>query len=76
MLIDAAAGAGLGHGQRADGAAGDQVREVPRLLLGRAVELQLVDAELGVRGIERAMGAAGARELFHDDAVRLVAEGG
>ncbi|RBQ84859.1 hypothetical protein VDGD_20868 [Verticillium dahliae] len=72
---DVAAGARLGHGEGADARAGNEAGQVLLLLLGVAVELQLVDAELGVGGVAEADGARGARQLLHDDAVGLVAHG-
>lgn len=53
---DVAAGAGLGHGQRANLGAGNQAGEVLLLLLRAAVELQLVHAELRVRRVAQPNG--------------------
>jgi hypothetical protein len=45
------AGRVLRHGERANLVSGDQAWEVLLLLFGRAVEHELVDAELGVGGV-------------------------
>lgn len=71
---DVAAGTRFGHGQGPDLGSRDEARQVPLLLVGVAVELQLVDAQLRVGGVAEADAAASPGQLLHDDAVGLVAQ--
>jgi hypothetical protein len=70
---DVGAGVRLGHRQRADMLAGDQLRQVFRLLFRRAVALDLVDAQVRVRAVGQAHRGRGARDFFHRHDVRQVA---
>ena len=70
------AGAGLGHGQGAHVCAVHQLRQIAVPLRIAAMTRELIDAEIGVRSIGEPDRAAGARDLFHDDDVRQVAQVG
>ncbi len=71
---DVRAGAGLGHGERADMLAADQLRQVAPLLGLRAVLADLVDAEIGMGAVGQADRGRGARDFLHRDAVLEIAE--
>ena len=73
---DVGAGAGLGHGERADMLAGDQLRQVCALLRLAAVAADLVDAEVGMGAVGQPDGGGGARHLLHGDAMLEIAEAG
>ena len=64
----------LAHGERADMLARDQPGQVAGALGGRAVEPQLVDAEVGVRAVAEADRGGGPAHLLHGDAMLQVAE--
>jgi len=64
--------AGLGHGQCADMLAADELGQIALLLRCRAVEGQLVYAQIGMRAIAQAYRARGARDFFHRHGVRQV----
>ena len=71
---DVGAGAGLGHRERADMLAGDQLGQIARLLRRRAVAHDLVDAEIGVRAVGEADRGRGARDFLDRDAMLEIAE--
>ena len=71
---DVGAGAGLGHRQRADMLAGDQLGQIAPLLRLIAVAHDLVDAEIGMRAVGEADRGRGARDFFHRDAMLEIAE--
>ena len=73
---DVGAGAGLRHGERAEMLAGDELRQIARLLLGPAPAEDLVHAEVGMRAVGEADRAGGARNLLHRDAMFEIAEPG
>ena len=73
---DVGAGARLRHRERAEMLAGDQLRQIARLLLGVAPAKNLVHAEIGVRAVGEADRAGGARNLLHRDAMLEIAEPG
>ena len=73
---DVGAGARLGHGERADMLAGDQLRQVAPLLLLAAVAADLVHAEVGMRAVAEPDGGRGAGHLLHRDAMLEIAEAG
>jgi hypothetical protein len=56
---------GLGHGQRADMFAADQLGQIFLLLLGRAPAPDLVDAQVGVGAVAQADRGRGARHFLH-----------
>ena len=64
----------LAHGERADMLARDQLGQVAGALGLRAVEPDLVDAEVGVRAVAEADRGGGPAHLLHGDAVLQVAE--
>ena len=64
----------LAHGERADVLARDQPRQVAGALGRRAVEPDLVHAEVGVRAVAEPDGGGRAAHLLHGDAVLEVAE--
>jgi hypothetical protein len=66
-------GAGLRHRQRADVLAGDQLRQVFRLLRGAAVPADLVHAQVGMGAVGEADRGRGAGDLLHGDDVGEVA---
>ena len=66
----------LGHRQRADMLAAHQLGQVARLLLGGAVELDLVDAEVGMRPVAQRHAGRGARDLLHRDDMGEIAHPG
>src|SRR5262249_47511274 len=68
------AGIGLGDRERADVLAGNELRQVALLLLGVAVQAQLVDAQVGVGAIGEPDRARGARDFLHGDAMFEIAE--
>ena len=59
----------LGHGQRADMLAGTQLRQVSPLLLVRAVQFQLVDAQVGMGPVGQADAGRGAGDFLDGDGV-------
>ena len=71
-----AARTGLAHGQRAHVFAADEFGQVLAALLGRAVALDLVDAQIAVRAVRQTHAGAGARNFFHGDHVRQIAHVG
>ena len=76
MPDDVRSGPRLRHGERADVLAGDQLRQVLRLLLGRAPAAELVDAEIGVRAVGEADRGRGAGDLLDRDAMGEIAHAG
>ncbi|MNF26982.1 hypothetical protein D3C84_76290 [compost metagenome] len=56
--------------------AADQLGQVPGLLLGRAVAVDLVDAQVGVGAVGQADRRRGAADLLDGDHVGQVAEAG
>ncbi len=64
---------GLGHGQGTDVLTTDELGQVFGALLGRAVALDLVDTQVGVRAVAQAHRGAGTGDFFHGDHVRQVA---
>ncbi len=73
---DIRAGVGFAHGEGADGGAIEQGGQVFLLLGFGAVEVDLVDAEIGVRAVGQADGGGGAGDFFHGDGVGEVAHAG
>src|SRR5262249_30167992 len=67
---DIGAGARLGHGERADMLAGDELSEIAALLLVRAVAADLIDAEGRVRAIGEPDRGGRAGEFLPRDAGR------
>jgi hypothetical protein len=63
------------HSQRADLLSADESGEIFLLLLRRAVEHQLIDAELRVRSVREPNASARSAQLFHNNTMRLVAHG-
>ena len=68
------AGATLGHGERANVLAADQLGQVLALLLVVAVATQLIDAQVGVSAVGERNRAARSAHLLHDQAMLEVAE--
>ena len=68
-----AAGAGLGHCERTDVFARDQLWQIFPFLRLVAVALDLVDAQVGVRAVAQADRGARAADLLHRDHVGEVA---
>jgi hypothetical protein len=54
--------------------AGNQLRQIFTLLLGRAVAADLVDAEIGMRAIAQAHGSGRARDFLERDAMFEIAK--
>ena len=71
---DVGAGVRLRHRQRADMLAGNELRQIARLLAGVAVAHDLVDAEVRMRAIRKPDRAARARHFLHRHAMLEVAE--
>ena len=71
---DVRAGVRLRHRERADMLARDELRQIALLLLLGAVAVDLVDAEIGMRAVGEADRRRAARNLFHRDTMREVAE--
>ena len=69
-------GVGLRHGKRADMVAGDQPRQIAALLVGAAVDADLIDAEIGMRAVGQSDRARRARDFLHDHAVLEITEAG
>ena len=67
---------GLGHGEAADMLARDQLGEILGLLLGRAVQRDLVDAEVGMRAVAERDRGAGPRNLLDSHGMRQIAHSG
>ena len=70
------AGVGLAHGQCAYVLAANQLRQVLGLLFGRAVAVDLVDAQIRMRAIGQAYRCRGAADLFDSHHVGEVAKPG
>ena len=68
------AGARLGHGERADVLARDQLGQVLALLRVGAVAADLVDAQVGVRAVGQPDRGRAAADLLHGDAVLEIAQ--
>ncbi len=66
----------LAHGQRADVFAADQLGQVAGLLLGVAVAVDLVDAQVGVGAVGKGDRGRAAADLFHRHHVGQVAKAG
>ena len=64
----------LAHGERADMLARDQLGQVAPALGGGAVQLDLVDAEVGVRAVAEPNRGRGPAHLLHRDAMLQIAE--
>ena len=73
---DVGAGAGLAHGERADMAAVDELRQVFALLRLAAVAADLIDAEIAMRAVGEADRGRGAADLLHRDDMREIAHAG
>ena len=71
---DIRARARFAHRQRADMLAADQLRQNLALLPGRRPTANLVDAEIGVRAVAQADGAARPAHFFHRHDVFEIAE--
>src|SRR5258706_1805296 len=69
-----ASGAGLDHRERAHEFAAAQLRQVPAPLRLAAVEIKVVDAEIGVRAVRQPDSRRGARDLFHGNHVREITQ--
>ena len=69
-------GPGLGHGERAQVFAGNQPGQEPRLLVRRAVAVDLVDAKVGMGAVGQRHRGRGAGDFLHRHAMREVAHGG
>ncbi len=70
------AGIGFAHGQRADVLATDQLGQVAGLLLGVAVAVDLVDAQVRMRAVGQGHRGRAAADLFHRHHMGQVAEAG
>ena len=73
---DVGAGAGLGHRERADVLAGDQLGQIFAFLRVVAVPADLIDAQVRMRPVGEADRAGRARDLLHRDAMLEIAEPG
>src|SRR5262245_59281171 len=71
---DVGAGIGLGDRKRANVLAGDELRKVAPLLLGAAVQAELVHAEIGLSAVGEPDRARRAGDFLHDDAVLEIAK--
>src|SRR5207253_2983522 len=71
---DIRTGIRLRHCKRAHVLARRELREIALLLLRRAVAMDLVNAEVGMRAVRKADGRRAARDFLHGDAVREVTE--
>ncbi len=67
---------GLAHGQRADVFTGDQLGQVFRLLLRRAVAVYLIDAQVRMRAVGQPHRGRAAADFFERDDVGQVAHAG
>src|SRR5260221_4701386 len=73
---DIRAGTGLGHRERADPFAGDELRQVFALLGFGSVPADLVDAQIGVRAVGQAHRSRGPADFLHrDDMCRITHHG-
>jgi len=73
---DIRARAGFGHGQGTDVLAADQLGQVLGALLGGAVALDLVDAQIGMRAVGETHAGRCAGNFFHRNHVRQIAHVG
>src|SRR5690606_11705026 len=70
---DIGACTGFAHGQGANVFAADQLGQIALLLFFRAVAMNLVHTEVGMRTVGQPHRGAGAGDFFHGDHVRQVA---
>src|SRR4029077_21292604 len=71
---DVGPGIWLRHRERANLLARDEPGQILALLLGRAVAVDLVHAQVGMRAVRQADGGRAARNLLHRNAMREIAE--
>src|SRR5690606_19291288 len=71
---DVGTGARFGHGEGAEMLAGNEFRQIARLLFLRGVQVDLVNAEIGMRAVGKADRAAPARNFLHRDDMGEIAE--